>query len=238
MRLFDLTGRVAIVTGGNGGIGLGMALGLGEAGATVVVVGRKAEKNADAVASLTALGAQGCAMELDVGAEADCAAMVGRRWRGSVGSTSWSTMPGSMSASQPRTTPSRNGARSSTSTSPALSSAPRRPTRDGGRGRRQDHQYRLAGFDPRRPVRRPLCREQGRHRPAHPGARDRLGQGQHPGQRHPPGLDRDRPHQAGPHRRPRPARARPVARAGTTLGRDPAISPASPSIWPARRRTT
>ena len=78
MRLFDLTGRVAIVTGGNGGIGLGMALGLGEAGATVVVVGRKAEKNADAVASLTALGAQACAMELDVGVEADCAAMVDR----------------------------------------------------------------------------------------------------------------------------------------------------------------
>ena len=78
MRLFDLTGRVAIVTGGNGGIGLGMALGLGEAGARVVVVGRKAEKNADAVASLTALGAQAFAMELDVGAEADCAAMVDR----------------------------------------------------------------------------------------------------------------------------------------------------------------
>ena len=52
--LFDLTGRVAIVTGGNGGIGLGMAHGLVEHGATVVVSGRNAEKSAAAVAELTA----------------------------------------------------------------------------------------------------------------------------------------------------------------------------------------
>jgi 2-deoxy-D-gluconate 3-dehydrogenase len=52
--LFDLTGRVAIVTGGNGGIGLGIAQGLVEAGATVVVSGRNAEKSASAVAELNA----------------------------------------------------------------------------------------------------------------------------------------------------------------------------------------
>lgn len=78
MRLFDLTGRVAIVTGGNGGIGLGMALGLGEAGARIVVVGRKAEKNASAVATLARIGAEAFAMELDVGDEADTATMVDR----------------------------------------------------------------------------------------------------------------------------------------------------------------
>lgn len=78
MRLFDLTGRVAIVTGGNGGIGLGMAQGLAEAGAMVVVVGRQAEKNAAAVASLTELGAEAHAMELDVGEEAACSGMVER----------------------------------------------------------------------------------------------------------------------------------------------------------------
>jgi len=50
--LFDLTGRVAIVTGGNGGIGLGIAHGLVEAGATVVVSGRNAEKSAAAVDEL------------------------------------------------------------------------------------------------------------------------------------------------------------------------------------------
>ena len=53
-QFFDLKGRVAIVTGGNGGIGLGMAKGLAQAGATVVVVGRNAAKNAEAVAALRA----------------------------------------------------------------------------------------------------------------------------------------------------------------------------------------
>ncbi|HWL80032.1 MAG TPA: glucose 1-dehydrogenase [Roseomonas sp.] len=49
---FDLSGRVAVVTGGNGGIGLGMARGLAAAGAWVAVVGRNAEKNKAAVAEL------------------------------------------------------------------------------------------------------------------------------------------------------------------------------------------
>jgi 2-deoxy-D-gluconate 3-dehydrogenase len=52
MKLFDLDGRVAIVTGGNGGIGLGIARGLSEAGARVVIAGRDSIKGAAAVASL------------------------------------------------------------------------------------------------------------------------------------------------------------------------------------------
>jgi 2-deoxy-D-gluconate 3-dehydrogenase len=52
--LFDVTGRVAIITGGNGGIGLGIAHGLVDHGATVVVSGRDAEKSASAVAELNA----------------------------------------------------------------------------------------------------------------------------------------------------------------------------------------
>ena len=62
----DLKGRVAIVTGGNGGIGLGMARGLAMAGARVVVAGRNAQKSEAAVKDLTARGADACAMVADV----------------------------------------------------------------------------------------------------------------------------------------------------------------------------
>lgn len=71
--MFDLTGRVALVTGGNGGIGLGMALGLAQAGAAVVVVGRDTAKNADAVAQL---GAKAFAVVADVTKKAECDAAV------------------------------------------------------------------------------------------------------------------------------------------------------------------
>lgn len=52
MTLFDLSGKVAIVTGGNGGIGLGMARGLAAAGAKVAVCGRNAEKTRTAASKL------------------------------------------------------------------------------------------------------------------------------------------------------------------------------------------
>jgi len=74
---FDLTGRVALVTGGNGGIGLGMASGLAKAGATIVIAGRNAEKNAAAIAELKGLGATADALVVDVANEATCRAMVG-----------------------------------------------------------------------------------------------------------------------------------------------------------------
>lgn len=76
MKLFDLSGRVAIVTGGNGGIGLGMAKGMALAGATVVVAGRNAEKNDAAVAELKALGAAASAIAVDVLQEASCRALI------------------------------------------------------------------------------------------------------------------------------------------------------------------
>ena len=77
MKLFDLTGRVAIVTGGNGGIGLGMAKGFAEAGAeAVVVAARKAEKADDAVAELKRLGTNAAFIAVDVASDASCKAMV------------------------------------------------------------------------------------------------------------------------------------------------------------------
>ena len=76
MKLFDLTGKVAIVTGGNGGIGLGMAKGLARAGAVIAVAGRQKGKNADAVKALQAQGAKAAAFEFDVADEKSCHAMV------------------------------------------------------------------------------------------------------------------------------------------------------------------
>ncbi len=66
MELFDLGGRVAVVTGGNGGIGLGMARGLAQAGAAIVVVGRNRAKSAAAVAELKDLGVAAIAVAADV----------------------------------------------------------------------------------------------------------------------------------------------------------------------------
>ncbi|MBS7790663.1 glucose 1-dehydrogenase [Roseococcus sp. SDR] len=64
--MFDLTGRVALVTGGNGGIGLGFARGLAKAGASVVLAGRDAAKSAAALEELRALGAKAEAVSVDV----------------------------------------------------------------------------------------------------------------------------------------------------------------------------
>jgi len=66
MKLFDLEGRVAIVTGGNAGIGLGLAEGLAQAGAKVMICGRRAEANSAAVARLKATGAEIASIEVDV----------------------------------------------------------------------------------------------------------------------------------------------------------------------------
>jgi 2-dehydro-3-deoxy-D-gluconate 5-dehydrogenase len=74
--VFELKGRVAIVTGGNGGIGLGMARGLAGAGASIVVVGRNADKSHAAVRELGQLGAEAIAITADVTDEATVAGMV------------------------------------------------------------------------------------------------------------------------------------------------------------------
>jgi 2-deoxy-D-gluconate 3-dehydrogenase len=76
MKLFDLSGRVAIVTGGNGGIGLGMAKGMAAAGATVVVAGRDAAKNEAAIKELQGLGATATAVPVDVLKEESCRALI------------------------------------------------------------------------------------------------------------------------------------------------------------------
>ena len=76
--LFSLEGKVALVTGGNGGLGLAMALGLAEAGADVAVAARNAEKTAGAVAQIQAHGVKSLGLTVDVTREADVVDMVSR----------------------------------------------------------------------------------------------------------------------------------------------------------------
>ncbi len=78
MHLFDLKGRVAIVTGGNGGIGLGMAEGLAQAGATVMLAGRNAKKAEAALAIVRKAGGKAEFCEADVTREAACKALVAK----------------------------------------------------------------------------------------------------------------------------------------------------------------
>ncbi|MBN8929662.1 MAG: glucose 1-dehydrogenase [Rhodospirillales bacterium] len=74
--MFDLTGKVAIVTGGNGGIGLGMAEGIASCGASIVIAGRNAEKAQSALQALGKLGVQARFIRADVTRKADCQALV------------------------------------------------------------------------------------------------------------------------------------------------------------------
>ena len=72
-QLFDLSGKVAVVTGGNGGIGLGCAKGLAAAGADIAIWARSKEKSESAVTQLAALGIKAKAYEVDVKSSEDLA---------------------------------------------------------------------------------------------------------------------------------------------------------------------
>src|SRR4051812_19183638 len=69
MALFDLSGHVALITGGNSGIGLGMARGLAESGASVAIWGTNESKNEAAAHELETYGTKVAAFRCDVGDE-------------------------------------------------------------------------------------------------------------------------------------------------------------------------
>src|ERR1700743_1132404 len=75
---FDLTGKVALITGGNSGIGLGMARAMAEAGADIAIWGTNASKNASAKESLATTGRNVMMLECDVGDEAAVGAAFAR----------------------------------------------------------------------------------------------------------------------------------------------------------------
>lgn len=75
--MFDLGGKTAVVTGGNGGIGLGIAIGLAQAGANVVVAARNRRKTDDAVRRIEALGVKAIGVTANVQREGEVADMVG-----------------------------------------------------------------------------------------------------------------------------------------------------------------
>ena len=64
--LFDVTKRVAVVTGGNGGIGRGIALGLADAGASGAVLGRNEQNNQRVLSELKVIGVRSIAVKVDV----------------------------------------------------------------------------------------------------------------------------------------------------------------------------
>jgi 2-deoxy-D-gluconate 3-dehydrogenase len=76
MNLFDLKGKVAVVTGGNGGIGLGMAEGIASLGADIVIAGRDADKAVSALATLRGMGVKAEFVSADVTKKAACEALI------------------------------------------------------------------------------------------------------------------------------------------------------------------
>jgi 2-deoxy-D-gluconate 3-dehydrogenase len=78
---FDLSSKVAVITGGNGGIGLGMARGLADAGAAIVIVARNEAKSLAAVTDIEQRGVQAISLTVDVTEKAAVAEMVERALR-------------------------------------------------------------------------------------------------------------------------------------------------------------
>ena len=128
LELFDLSGKVAIVTGGGVGIGRQMAEGLAELGASLVLCARKPERCEQAAAELAqATGVTALGMRCDVANPEEVQAVVDRTLAELGRIDILVNNAGTVWARRRRTSSSPRGRRSSTSTSRASSSARRRP---------------------------------------------------------------------------------------------------------------
>jgi len=76
LKMFDLSGKTALVTGGGHGIGRHLCIGLAEAGADIVVVGRKAEPLQEVVAAVKAMGRKAWAIQADIADTASIDALI------------------------------------------------------------------------------------------------------------------------------------------------------------------
>ena len=99
-RPFDLTGKVALVTGGNSGIGLGMAQAMAEAGADIAIWGTNAEKNAEAQAELAKTGRKSWRCNATSATRRRWMRRSRGRWRRWGGSMAASPMPALAAAGQ------------------------------------------------------------------------------------------------------------------------------------------
>jgi NAD(P)-dependent dehydrogenase (short-subunit alcohol dehydrogenase family) len=110
-KLFDLTGRTALVTGGSRGLGLQIAEALGEAGAKILLTSRKAADLEEAAADLQAKGIDTRWVAADASDPAQVKKVVDEAMQRLGRSTSWSTTPAPPGARRPRTTRWRPGTR-------------------------------------------------------------------------------------------------------------------------------
>ena len=199
--MFNLSGKVAIVTGGNGGIGLGLARGLADAGANIAIVGRNEAKSNAAVADIAARGVKSISITADVTNKTAVSRMV-ERVVGDLGSADILVNNAGINVRKPPHVLEIEEWESvidTNLTSAFLCSKAVYPAMKAG-WRRQDHQYRIDDVDLRREFHAGLRREQRRHCAIHPRLRLRVGQRQHPGQRDSARLDRHRSHNTRPHR--------------------------------------
>ena len=76
MELFNLSGKVALVTGGNGGIGFSMAKAIGKAGAKIIIAGRNDDKNNESIEELKSIDVDCISLNVDVTSESSCDEMI------------------------------------------------------------------------------------------------------------------------------------------------------------------
>ena len=76
MEFFNLSGKVALVTGGNGGIGFSMAKAIGKAGAKIIIAGRNDDKNNESIEELESIDVDCISLNVDVTSESSCDEMI------------------------------------------------------------------------------------------------------------------------------------------------------------------